>query len=126
MRYHFRNSGHVIRTCRDQGADTMTATTTHRGWGKALLALVLVLLPLLGTMSQVRAQGTGLIDDTTYVMTLSGDVIEWEQSWVFSDDLNYVEDQAESVGLIRGASFQSILYLPSGINLEDARDTFLE
>src|SRR5690606_11394911 len=37
-----------------------------------------------------------------------------------------IDDLTESVGFINGAKIQSILYLPSGIDLEDARDTFLE
>ena len=104
----------------------MRETLRGRSAGKALLVLILALMPLLGIMNPVQAQGTGLVDDNTYVMSQGGDVIEWEAPWQFSEDLNYIDDLTESVGFINGAKIQSILYLPSGIDLEDARDTFLE
>jgi hypothetical protein len=96
------------------------------GFWKVLMALSLVMLPLLGSISHVSAQDTGLVDDSTYVLELNGDEIEWESPWEYAEDLNYVDDGSESVGFISGAQIQSILYLPSGIDLEDARDSFLE
>jgi hypothetical protein len=80
-----------------------------------------------GTMARpVAAQDTGLVDDTTYIVDLNNEEITWDEPWVFEESLNVIEADTESLGFMSETYIQSILYLPSGIDLEESRDAFLE
>jgi hypothetical protein len=80
-----------------------------------------------GTMVRpAAAQDTGLVDDTTYIVELNNEEITWDEPWEFEESLNVVESDTESLGFMGDTYIQSILYLPSGIDLEESRDAFLE
>jgi hypothetical protein len=70
--------------------------------------------------------GSGEVDGNTYVLELNGAEIAWVDPWEFDDSLNSVEDDFESMGLVGGTYIQSILFLPTGVDLEESRDAFLE
>ncbi|MEJ7837925.1 MAG: hypothetical protein WKF81_03870 [Thermomicrobiales bacterium] len=69
---------------------------------------------------------TDFSNATEYTFGLNDAVVAWQDPWEFEPTLNYVEPDYESIGFVDGTSFQSIIYLPTGVDLDAARDAFLE
>ena len=62
----------------------------------------------------------------SYTFEINDAVVEWEAPWELDDSLNIIEDNYESVGFIGDQGIQSVLYMPTGVDLIEARDAFLE
>jgi hypothetical protein len=77
------------------------------------------------TVQGAVAQDTGLVDDTTYVL-VSGQTVTWTEDWEIDPELSGPDQGIESVFLNADLSFVFIMTLPPGLDIETARDDFLE
>lgn len=95
---------------------------------RALVVLAIILAGLIGApgMNSVVAQGEGLVDDTTYVLEITGEEITWDEPWAFDEDVSEVGDGYEIVALSGDFSSLLISVLPNGLDIEDARDLVLD
>lgn len=55
-----------------------------------------------------------------------GQSLSWDGDWEIDDELTYTEDGLESVTLTQGVSLFSVLGLPNAIDLDEARDIYLD
>lgn len=91
-----------------------------------MLGLIVASLISTSGAKAVFAQGSGLVDDTTYVLETTGEEITWDDPWAFDDDISEVGDGYEIVALTGGLSNLLISVLPNGLDIEQARDLVLD
>ncbi len=99
----------------------MTARMSR--WNRGVLALLvamLVLVPWAASQPVVAQSGGG---DYEFA---GGQSLTWDGEWVLDDELTYAEDGLESVTLTQGVSLFSVLGLPNDIDLDEARDIYLD
>jgi hypothetical protein len=73
-----------------------------------------------------ESDGADQSGESSYTFELNNAEVEWQEPWVIDDSLNVVESDYESIGFLGDAYIQSVIYLPTGIDLNDARDAFIE
>ena len=73
----------------------------------------------------VAAQDTGLTDDSTYVFG-SGQTVEWNAPWSYNEEFSGVDDPLEVVMLDTQMSSVMVATFPNAIDIDQARDLFIE
>jgi hypothetical protein len=68
----------------------------------------------------------GSASDNELTIEMTGSEIGWSDDWELEDSLVQSDQDFESVGFINGAWIQAISFMPTGIDLDGARDAFLE
>ncbi len=103
---------------------------TRRMWSVVLRVFVILAFGLLH-LGAVPAgasaiQDSGLVDDTTYVLETTGEEVTWDDPWTFDEETSEAGDEFEIVALTGEASSLLISLLPSGLQIEQARDIVLD
>lgn len=106
----------------------MTLRETWNASVRALVMLAFVFASLAGISNgaTAAAQETGLVDDTTYVLESTDEVVTWDDPWDFDEDISEAGDGFEIVALTGGSSSLLLSVLPGGLDIEEARDLVLD